>query len=273
MKSMGKSLIAGLVVAIATMAMTTAAASAATPAPGYGQFTGCPSKAEISDVVACLNSEITGGHFKMGNKTVPITKPIALTGGASFSLGFVANSQGGLKPVKQQVPGGVIGLTGLDWLVNFLGVEGLKLYAVTELVGKPEIGEILELPIRVHLINPALGKNCYVGSAANPIHLELTTDTTSPPPPNKPISGSPFETDFDPTTGIILQKNGVAVDNSFAAPSASGCVLTLFGFIPVSINGIVNLASGLPAPAGTNETVQHMKLETVAVQKVYPPNG
>lgn len=273
MKPKGNSLLAGVVAVVAIMAMGASMASAATPAPGYTQFTGCPSRSEIPDMAACTYSEITGGHFNMGNKSVPITNKITLSGGLSASLGFVANAQGGLKPVKQQVPGGVIGLTGLDWLVNFLSIEGLKLYAVTELVGQPKIGALLELPLRVHLINPALGNNCYVGSVANPISLKLTTETTSPPPPNKPITGTPFENEINPTTGIISQRNGVVVDNSFAAPGASGCVLTLFGFIPVSINGVVNLASGLPAAAGTNETVQNMNLQTVNVKKVYPPNG
>ncbi len=56
----------------------------------------------------------------------------------------------------------------------------------------------------------------------------------------------------------ILELDGTYVDNSFAAPGANGCVLTLFGFIPISINGLVNAQSGLPSPAGTNETVQHI---------------
>jgi hypothetical protein len=47
-------------------------------------------------------------------------------------------------------------------------------------------------------------------------------------------------------------------------------VLTLFGFIPISINGLVNSQSGLPAAAGTNATSQNNNSEVVAVEKVYP---
>lgn len=255
----------------ASMGVSAVAAQAATPAPGYERFAGCPSKAENPSVEVCVRSVVKSGHFQMGNKDVPITKQMVLTGGTNGALeNFSANSAGGLTPVKQQVPGGVIGLTGLDWLVNFLNIEALQLFAVTELVGPPAIGENLVLPIRVHLINTALGNNCYVGSVSNPIKLNLTEGTTNPPLPNKPISGVQSETVFDAPTEIITIRNGTLVDNSFAAPGASGCVLTLFGFIPISINGIVNSSSGLPAPAGTNETKQNIDIELTPVTRVYP---
>lgn len=259
------------IAALAVSAFLAPVAQAATPAPGYEQFAGCPTTAEAPQVAACIRSEVKGGHFQMGNKDVPITKPIPVTGGIDANFGgFAANAEGGMKPVKQQVPGGVIGLTGLDWLVNFLGIEALKLYAVTELVGAPVIAESLTLPIRVHLINPVLGSNCYVGSPSNPITLDLIYGTTNPPPPNEPITGVPPTFSFDEETGILKFADGTYVDNSFAAPGANGCTLTLFGFIPIRINGLVNTASGLPAPAGTNETEQVIDIELAPVERVYP---
>jgi hypothetical protein len=262
--------LATIIAALAALAVMAPVAQAATPAPGYGQFTGCTTPAENPATTVCVRSVIKSGHFQMGNKDVPITNPIELTGGSDFHNVF-ANAQGGMKPVKQQVPGGIIGLTGLDWLVNFLNLEGLKLYAVTELVGAPTVGQFsVNIPIRVHLINPVLGNNCYVGSPSSPISLSLTTETTNPPPPNKPITGTTQDFAFDESTGIITFKNGTFVDNAFSAPGASGCVLTLFGFIPISINGLVNSTSGLPAPAGTNETIQKIDFEFVPVNLVYP---
>jgi hypothetical protein len=257
-------------VALVAMAVLAPLAQADTPRPGYERFAGCPSPTENPSVEICLRSVITGGHFQMGNKDVPISKPMTLTGGVTGSGAIAFNSKGGLTPVKQLVPGGVIGLTGLDWLVNFLSLEGLQLFAVTELAGQPQVGETLTLPIKVHLINPVLGKNCYVGSTSNPIVLHLTEHTTSPPPPNEPISGKQPEEAFDESTFVATFNNAVVVDNSFAAPGASGCVLTLFGFIPVSINGLVNSTSGLPAPAGTNETIQNQDTEVTAPGVVYP---
>ncbi len=264
--------VSGALLAFACAAILVAPmANAATPKPGYEQFAGCPSAEENPAVGSCISSTITGGHFQMGNKNVPISNPMTLSGGVLPGGDLVANSKGGLSPVKQLVPGGIVGLTGLDWLVNFLHLEGLKLYAVTELVGGVNIaGETLELPIRVHLVNPVLGNKCYVGSPSNPIVLDLTLGTTSPPPPNEPISGTPPTFVFDPSKGIINANGAVFVDNAFAAPGASGCTLTLFGFIPVSINGLVNFQSGLPSAAGTNETVQNQDQQLVPRHLVYP---
>jgi hypothetical protein len=260
--------------AVATAIALIAPTAQATPtAPGYERFAGCPSPEENPEVFICQRVVVDGGHFQMGSKDVPITNPMTLVGGASFDGRVFANSLGGLTHVKQQVPGGIIGLTGLDWLVNFLNLEGLKLYAVTELAGQPLIGEgaeQLSLPIRVHLENSVLGKNCYVGSFTNPIKLNLTFGTTSPPPPNSPITGNPPTEGVSDLPGVGLFQNGTLVDNSFAAPGASGCVLTLFGFIPISINGLVNSQSGLPAAAGTNETKQTVDFELTEQATVYP---
>jgi hypothetical protein len=273
MKLRKSALLMAAVAAVAAMAMAPTA-SAATPAPGYSQFAGCPSPAEHAGVLVCIRTVVKGGHFQMGSKDVPITNPMTLSGGLDGKTGaIVANSKGGLTPVKQKVPGGVVGLTGLTWLLELFGSEALTLYAVTEIAGQPSQnpeGTILSLPIRVHLVNSLLGENCYIGSFASPIPLKLTIGTTSPPPPNVPISGSKGENTFDPVTKIISQKNIKYVDNAFAAPGASGCVLTLFGFIPISINGLVNSQSGLPSPAGTNETIQDADAELVGVKTVYP---
>ena len=261
-----------LIAALSLIALGLAAplTQAATPAPGYSQFTGCPTTAEVPVVYACEHAAVTGGHFQMGSKDVPIKNKMDLVGGVDNTLsGPIYKAS--LTKVKQLVPGGVIGLTGLDWLVNFLSIESLQLFAVTELAGTPSAAEeIISLPVKVHLINPALGNNCYVGSTSNPIKLNVTFNTTSPPPPNTPISGVVPEFAFNETTEIVSLNNGVYVDNSFAAPGASGCVLTLFGFIPISINGLVNTQSGLPAPAGTNETRQNMNIELAPVSRVYP---
>lgn len=252
--------------ALAAVAVIAPAAQASTPAAGYTQFAGCPTKTEKADTSTCLHSVVTGGVFKMGNKEVPIENPIPITGGTNAELGnFGANAEGGLKPVKQKVPGGVIGLTGLTWLLEFLGSEALTLYAVTEAAGLPVFGGFtnITLPIRVHLINGTLGNNCYVGSFTNPIVLHLSTATEG---------GKEGVFNTDTETGITHIDNSTYVDNTFSAPGASGCVLTLFGFIPISINGLVNSASGLPAASG-NKTVQEIDTEIVSVKKVYPPKG
>jgi hypothetical protein len=241
------------------------------PQTGFTQFRGCP-RPEEKEMTFCVRSEVIGGHLQSGKKDVPIKNPITLTGGveADFTA-FMANSEGGLSKTKQEVPGGVIGITGLEWLTNFLTGNALKLYAVTELAGTPSnfTFTTVTLPIKVHLETPSgvLGKSCYIGSTTNPITLNLTTGSTEPPPPNEEITGQ--EGAFSEENEIAYFKGGIYVDNSFAVPAASGCTLTLLGFIPVSLNAAVNLQAGLPAAAGTNEAVQELEIEIARQETVY----
>ncbi len=268
-----------LVAAIGSLAMLVVlapAAQAEVPPPPFEQFAGCPNEAEEAalgipgGIEFCIRANVTGGHLKAGKQDVPIENPIALTGGTNGAFEhFSYNSEGGLRKVKEEVPGGVVGLTGLSWLIKLLPVEALKLYAVTELAGAPSNLDFndVTLPIKVHLINPVLGNNCYIGSNSEPITLNLTTHTTAPPPPNEPISGE--EADFKEEGEIAYLENGVFVDNSVAVPAARGCVLTLLGFLPVSLDGAVNLQAGLPSAAGHNEAVQDIDEEIALQESVY----
>jgi len=263
--------------AILALAMSASVAQGqATPKTGYTQFKGCPSLTENEKSVVCVRNIITGGHFQMGSKDVPIEKNITLVGGVDEALqNFVYNSAGGLSPTPQKVPGGVVGLTGLDFLLDLFSVTALNLYATTELAGTPDVNifeEPIELPIKAHLTNPLglLGKNCYVGTNSKPISLNLITTTTEPPPPNEPISGKGGVFKFDEETLISYFEDGTFVDNSFAAPGATGCVLDL-GLFPVNIDGLVNTVSGLPSPAGTNEAVQDFDAEIVDSETAYAP--
>jgi len=259
--------------ALALSAMLAPAAFGDTPKEGYERFAGCPSLEENEEVFLCQRSVIHGGHFQMGSKDVPITNPIIFSGGFNLEGEVFYTSKGGITPAKQPVPGGIVGLTGLDWLVDLLNVEQLKLYATTELAGTAFLGgggTEVELPIKVHLENTVLGKNCYVGSDKNPIKLKLTTGTTSPPGPNKPITGKEATQAESDLEEVLLLEDGVFVDNAFAAPAASGCVLNV-GIIPINIDAVVNLQAGLPSAAGTNETKQDFDLEVVSPETVYPP--
>ena len=241
------------------------------PQAGFTQFRGCP-RPEEKVMTFCVRSDVTGGHLQTGSKTVPIENPLALTGGTEADFtGFTANSEGGLTKVKQKVPGGVIGLTGLTWLLEFFGSDALTLYATTELAGIPSnfTFSSVTLPIKVHLTTPSnvLGSSCYLGSNSSPIVLNNITGTTEPPPPNEPITGK--EGEFSEENEIVYFKNGVYVDNSFAAPGANGCVLKLFGFIPISLNSFVNSQAGLPSAAGTNEAIQDISIEIALQESVY----
>ncbi|MGH2939789.1 MAG: hypothetical protein ACRDPE_16890 [Solirubrobacterales bacterium] len=267
--------IAAALVALASMAMLASAASAAKPASGYADFAGCPSPAENPFIAECLKLEFTGGHIGLGKRDIPITNTITLRGGYEQETGdFLFNSEGGLVPARQTVPGGLVGLTGYKWLDEAIANQAqLKLYATVELAGQP--GSVYEstriLPIKVHLENPYLGSGCYVGSSATPITLNLTTGTTSPPAPNLPISGQPAS-EAEPEAGrpeVFKASGGVYVDNAYSVPGASGCVFN-YGSSHISIDNLVNATYGLPSAAGKNTTVLNFSRSTVAQGVVYP---
>jgi hypothetical protein len=253
--------------ALLSLAIFASLAQADTPKPGYSQFAGCPSKSENPIVTTCQFATITGGQLHLGNKETPITSPITLSGGIGPEGGPVyANSKGGLSKAKQKVNGGVIGLTGLTWLAEFLGSDALTLYATAELAGVPRVNTVedIELPLKVHLENSTgvLGPSCYIGSVTSPIKLHLVTGTSGA------LTGKEPEYVYNGTTKILKATNGEFVDGTFAAPGANGCKLILFGFIPISLDSTINLVSGLPAATG-NYTHQKYNIEIVESSAVY----
>ena len=245
-----------LAVAVAAFLVSATAATAAT-APGYEEFDGCPSKTVNSDITLCMVTKVTGGHLQMGSKDAPIVDPLTLSQSVNpAGEVFVGSFDGG----RQPVPGGLVGLTGLNWLVNLFPANLLKVYAETELAGTPgNPQDPVPFPIKVKLESPLLSNSCYIGSNSNPIALRLTRNTTNPPPPNQPISGTGGTFFFDPNLpDVVRTLDARLVDNAFAAPRARGCTLLVPGL--GLIDPLINLQSGLPSPAGTNEAV-------------YPPSG
>jgi AcrR family transcriptional regulator len=110
------------------------------------------------------------------------------------------------------------------------------------------------------LSNPFLGDNCYIGSASNPIVLKLTVGTTSPPPPNKPITG---HLAFSGGDGFFRFK-GVLVDNMFAMPAATGCG----GSISPLVDRAVNTQLGLPSAAGHNTQILNATIMIASASEV-----
>jgi hypothetical protein len=271
-----KRLFLGSALLLAMMIPATAANAALTGE--YSRFATCPDANAAVD--GCVYAETTSGNFNLGAKAVPIVKPVILKGGFDSddgsifgNLTFVAPTDGvTLSKSPQPVPGGLTGIVAPSWwpsllrnLFNetinngFTGVtatvelaapaSAVKFNAGNELFG---VGTALAMPVKVKLDNPFLGSNCYIGSNSNPINLNLTTGTTSPPPPNTSISGSPGELAAIEEGNIIATKNNKLVDNSFAAPGANGCGGILFSW---AVDPFVNSIVGVPAAAGTNTAI------------------
>lgn len=271
-----------LAAAVAPLAMLALAAPAMAgkPTGDYANFTECP--LGNSAVITCIYGQTTSGEFTIGSTSVPLTKATTLQGGLTGELAFVGAANGEtLSKTPQTVPGGLLKIVAPSWLPGFLqvlfneyinkGITGVT--ATTELVGTPSLnlfaaltgeGTALSLPVRVHLENLFLGGGCYVGSSAHPVNVELTTGTTSPPAPNKPITGSPGEPESkDEGELIILRKNSL-VNNSFAAPEAEGCG-GLFSFL---IDPAVDAELGLPSAAGHNTAILNGTQELAGAKAV-----
>jgi hypothetical protein len=105
----------------------------------------------------------------------------------------------------------------------------------------------------VHLTNPFLGSNCYIGSTAHPVTLKLTAGTTTPPAGVTPLTGS-TGTPSTNADGTVITAVGVKlVDNTFSVPAASDCGFLLLD--KLIITAAVNLKEGLPSAAGNNSAI------------------
>jgi hypothetical protein len=255
--------------------VTASSAMAAAPTGDYVNFKYCPYT--NTAVQTCLYSKTTSGSFQLGNATVPITSstPIIFQGGFStedvnFTTTFYpAVGADTLSKTALKVPGGLIGLVDTGGFTGALisafnaAVASVNdVYATAELVGPAKFdyynyvigtGTAIELPLRIHLENPFLGSNCYIGSASNPVTLKLTDATTSPPPPNTPISGYVGDITQNNDGTVATASNVKLVDNAFSAPAASGCGLTFVD--QLLITPAVNLKEGLPSAAGHNTAI------------------
>lgn len=280
---------ASLVVSLAALAV--ASPAMATPKGEFAVFADCP--LNVTGLNACIFATTESGEFTIGKKTVPIVSPQILQGGlkeTETGIEFVAAKDGNTLPkTPQKVPGGLSGL------VNCTEIKGSGFFekalrasceaifenkvtgvnATVELAAPAsqiqislaalltQTGTALQLPTKVHLENPLLGEKCYVGSNSAPVVIALTTGTTSPPLPNKPITGKVGEVEFT-ESGIIKIKNNSLVNNSFAAPATNGCG----GIFEFLLGPIINSQLGVPSAAGHNTAILTGTLQQAGANNV-----
>jgi hypothetical protein len=272
----GRALAALLIAALAVLALSASAQATLTGA--FTRFANCPYK--NTEVRKCLVSVTESGEVILGSKKVPIVNPVTLQGGigpvdeeTEFGKMFAATNGITLSKTPQPVPGGLAGLVNCKEIKEpllrvacelalenkFTGASSTLELArpasqvlVSEFRIAAEEGVALKLPIKIHLENPFLGSNCYVGSESSPIIWELTSGKTAPPAPNTPINGFGGEGAFLEGGRIIELKNNVLVDNAWAAPGATGCGGSL---VELLLDPVVNVSAGLPAEAGHNTAI------------------
>jgi len=283
----------GAAVAACIGALIFAAGASATlhfPKGDFAPFADCP--LSNPEVGSCVYSVSTGGSFTVGLKTVPLKNPVTLQGGLishpeTGEQSFVGAEDGNtLSKTAQPVPGGLLGITAPTWWPSILKEyfnevvinQGLTGVTATVELAKPasaiklapiklfeQSGTALSLPVKIKLSNAFLGSNCYVGSSSNPIVIDFTSGTTSPPPPNTPISGSVGTPELSGEGEILTLNGGRLVNNSFSAPGASGCGGILFSW---AVDPLVDSILGTPSPAGKNTAILEGKLSLTAAAAV-----
>jgi len=263
------------------MALSSVASAAPhSPKGEFASFADCPLNNPA--VYDCFYSLSSGGSFTIGAKTVPLKNPVTLQGGLEFlesapigeEFRFVAAEDGNtLSKTAQPVPGGLLGITAPSWwptilkdLFNEVVInQGATGVTATVELAKPasnikvsllnyieQKGTALGLPVKIKLGNAFLGSNCYIGSNSNPININLTTGTTSPPPPNTPISGSLGTVSNNEAFTLFTFEGGRVVNNSFASPGANGCGGFLFSWL---VDPFVDSILGTPSAAGKNTAI------------------
>jgi hypothetical protein len=268
-----------------------APALALKPTGDFINFANCPTK--VTGVNFCVFAQTTSGEFKIKKTEVPITKTITLQGGIiqnevteAETWVNAANGAETLSKTPQAVPGGLPNILApaffpepLKLIFNeFINKGPTGVNATAELVGNITISrealftgapDALNLPVRVHLENEFLGPKCYVGSSSKPVNIELTTGTTSPPLPNKPITGSLGEIEVKDEGALVILKKNSLVNNTFAAPTAEGCgSQILFGLFTGIITGAVNSELELPSVSGNNTAILKGNLENASAAAV-----
>jgi hypothetical protein len=242
---------------IAALAASALMALGGTAFAAFPDFTGCPTT--TPGVGGCINVQNTSGNLRIKEFNVPLGASLEIRGGIALdeeenSTFVPARGTNGFISRPVNVPGGLLGI---EW------IPGTSVQAITELAGDPDdirfdFGSFgLRVPVKVRLVNLFIGMNCHIGTNSRPVVLDLITGTTSPPAPNRPITGRVGRFGF-PSPGVITVTENLNVENSFSVPGASSCGLGL-GLI----NTLVNLRLGLPSAGGNNaiEVVNNIAIQ------------
>jgi hypothetical protein len=295
MQSNAARAVATALLAVALAALGLAGTAQAKLVGNYTKFVQCPySNLEVKK---CIYSVTESGEVVLGKKVVPIEKQVILQGGfgaateekeeAMFAKFYAASNGITLSKAPQNVPGGLLGIVPdasspalVKALIKFFLENSLTGVSSTLELAKAatdirvsennlagELGTAMQMPVMVHLENPFLGKKCYVGSATNPITWKLSTGETNPPAPNKKITGSAGEIEFLEEGRILLSKNSKLVDNSWSAPTATGCG----GILSFLVTPIINAQLGTTT-AGNNTAILKGTLNVASAAAVRKNN-
>jgi hypothetical protein len=297
---------AAMALIVPVTAMAAASPAMAEPKGIFKKFNQCPT--EIPAVEVCSYAVTTSGEFKIGSTSVPINKNIIQQGGLVPTgnpenprefFALPAKNGESLSKTELNVPGGLLDLINCEEIKGSGPVETFfrelckktfenkttGVTATAELVANEknpvilnefainrEEGTGITLPLRVHLKNPLLGNNCFIGSESSPLELHLTTGETHPPAGFKPLHGKLGhpETLEEHELVTLHITNNTLVDNTFPAPGTEGCgEATILGIkVKGFLDSIVNGKLKIPNKAGENAAIFNGELNEAAAEEV-----
>ena len=258
-----------LVVALGSLTGASVAL-AGEPTGDFAIFKGCPRF--TSGVGMCLYGVTHSGEVTVGGRTFPLERPLVLQGGIEKNEQTSAETLVGaltgetLSREPEKVPGGLFGMP----LTATLELAPAGEIEVSQPNIEEERGAGLVLPARIRLENPLLGSECYIGSRSSPIVLRLTTGTTGPDPPNRPISGKFGRLNGRDGVRWLEISHTIMVDNTFSMPGASGCGGP--GEAPL-VDSTIDRTLGLPSPDGHNTIVENNTLWEGEAEAVIASEG
>jgi hypothetical protein len=280
--------VSGVSLSVLALSMLLASSAfAKSPKGAFAVFAQCPT----ATATTCFYLSSTGGELRLNKETVPLTKSITVQGGIERNAKtgaetFIAALNGEtLSKTKQLLPGGLSGLFSCREIMNpiekvacesVFETGNTAVYVIPELakpaseigISKPDFlkdeGVALKLPLKIRLENPFFGSECYIGSSSSPVVWPLTTGTTKPSSPNKPITGTAGKVEVLEEGTLEKAVGASLVENDFGAPTASGCG----GIYSSLIDPIVNAKFGLPAAAGTNTAILDGTVEYASAEAV-----
>ncbi len=210
---------------------------------GYFAFA-TSSKAAFVTNPGPVNSEVTGGFLKVGSmieQSFDSLEEVPTFGGTIDSNGDVVVPENQFQFGELEFPID----TEVALLGRIQGVIGIQVMPTHPVVGNIDpvtgIGNMrIRLRIKAYRLSGStlldVGNNCFLGSVASPIDLQLSTETgpTATTEPGLSLGGERYN---------IATGRARFADKNFAVPSATNC-----GSLTSTLNGQL----GLPSPAGSN---------------------
>jgi hypothetical protein len=182
----------------------------------------------------CLTVNIRGGEFRSASFVVPMVDGgLKISGGIADGT-FMPPSDGshGVYGKALPVPGGVTGSAGISKVLGSVG----EVTARVEAVRPPVINDLmafdLSLFLRIHVRNPFVGGDCYIGTPKEPLAVRMQRIPGSEHIPQ-------LARDVLPSGVVGITNINVAAAN-FSVPAVTGAG-------PMgAFNAVVNVRANLP---------------------------